>query len=337
MWTTHGLARAIVFSLIVLVLLVVLIGIALVSTRDGASGGPSGSIVISSVTDPGLPFLDNYVFDVGSRHLAKITLSDSSQENMYSFSPDARFVTFMGTTQDEVRSMIASHQHGDPMQVYYARVDNDSGPFPVTAKAQRLTQDITQQKISPVISDDGRTVLYTSRIATTSRPASDHSLNGYTIRSISDDLTSSALTINGARPQWYSNSVFFYLADDGLRAYDIVSATSTMLISTRSQLNNKIAISPDRRLLAFADPDSRTVFMYTISAHGYALTNISSINLAGYWVIFSPDGAYMAVQTADNGSPQLVIYDTVDFTQIGDPIQLTSLNNDRLFITAWLR
>jgi WD40 repeat protein len=303
-------------------------------TQSSVAEAPSGSILISSVTEPNAPFLDSYVLDVPTRQLVMVEPGTASQENMYEFSPNGTAITFLGATQALVQNMLSQHEQGDPMQVYRTTIQA-TGTLPSVSQAEALTNDVAYQKEVPVISDDGGSVLY-MEIPVDQIATSSPSIAGYTIHLLSD--ASSTLSVPGMYPQWYGQNDFYYLGGDGVRLYDIANATSTLVIPIAAQSNFKIATSHDGSMLAFTDPDSNTVFIYSISDNGYQLTPVKGLDVNGYWTAFSPDDAYLAVQTADNnGVPELLIFDTKNFAQIGGPISLSPLLNTRLFVTDWVR
>ena len=70
------------------------------------------------------------------------------------------------------------------------------------------------------------------------------------------------------------------------------------------------------------------------------LKPLSTVDMMGFWVVFSPDNRYAAIQTAARDArgmlvnPSLVIIDTASFKTV-KTIPLNPLLNDRLFVTAW--
>lgn len=325
--------------ILILVALLIVVGLfvlapALFGGSAGASETPGGSIVISSVTANNLPFLDTYVLNVGTGNLIMDEPDTSSQENMYSFSSNGTSVAFLGAPQTLVQKMVTQEAKGDPMQVYLGTFDPTAGTLPSVSQARGLTNDTADQKEVPVVSADGNSVLY-MEIPASEAASSSPSIAGYTIHLVSD-ATSSTLSVAGMYPQWFGQNTFYYLGSDGVRLYNITSATSTLVIPIQAQSDFKLAVSQDDSMLAFSDPDSSTIFMYSISDNGFQLTPLKSISATGYWVVFSPDNAYIAVQSADNsGTPEMLIFDTKTFSQVGQPISLSPLLNDRLFVTAW--
>lgn len=326
--------KAVIWVLVALLLAAGLV--ALVSDRlwgTTASAAPSGFIVLSSVTSESLPFLDAYVLNVQNGNLIMQEHSSVSQENMYSLSPNRAFIAFMGTTRPLVDKMIAAGTRGDPMQVYAAGFDQKTGALPSVSQARQLTYSVAEHKELPVVSNDGMILYVGSPINQTA--TSSHSTADYTIRLLTG--TSSSRSIPGMYPQWYGSNLFYYIASDGVRLYDIAQATSTLVIAKKGQSNFKLAVSHDGTMLAFLNPDAHTVFIYSLSANGLQLTPIKQISVGGYWAVFSPDDAYIAVQDVGaGGTPEILIYDTKDFAQIGAPIDLSQLLNDRLFVTGWL-
>lgn len=313
--------------------------LAMLAAWVGGFGKPAqsqGLIVISSVADGSFPLLDNYVLDIQQRKLVKADPSDTSQENMYSYSRVSDTTAFLGASSNDIQSQISANKHGDPMQVYVAKRDKDAYLFPTVDQATRLTNDISVQKMNPVISPGGGTIAYTSRRADAASTLSSTSTAGYSIVLINTEGTGST-TVPGIWPAWYSDDLFYYVASDGIRLYDIASGTSTLVIPIDGQANFKIAVSHDGGILAFSNPDSNSLFIYRISDSGLNLNPVVTESVPAYWMLFSPDDAQLAVQTADSAGPSMRFYDLRTFKQTGNPISLAPLDNDRLFANAWLQ
>jgi hypothetical protein len=220
------------------------------------------------------------------------------------------------------------------MEVYRTTFNQTSPTPPTASQAEALTTGTTVQKSVPVISSDGRSVLYVETPVRTAA-TTNKGIAGHTIRLISD--SSITLSVPGMYPQWYDTNHFYYLAKDGVRFYTISKATSTLVIPITAQSNFKLALSHDAHKLVFSDPDSQSVFIYGISGEGDRLILSNTIKVKGYWMVFSPGDLFMAVQTDSDGAPQIALYDTQSFSQIGQPIPLSPLLNNRLFVTSWVR
>ena len=92
--------------------------------------------------------------------------------------------------------------------------------------------------------------------------------------------------------------------------------------------------------MAFSNPDAEQVYFYRISNDGQLLKPVSTLKMRGFWIVFSPDSRYAAIQTAEGDDPAtlshpaLTIVDTATF-QTADVVPLDPLLNDRLFVTGW--
>lgn len=320
--------------LFLVVLLFLLFSVAALMRSNAAR--PDGTIIISSVTDPKFPFLDAYALDVKTGTFAQAEPDAVSQENMYAFSADYVAVAFLGATEQEVNGVVNQHKPADPMQVYVALRNVSPGSLPSVSQARKLTNDTTVKKSFPVISDDERSVLY-MQAPLGDTASSSRGVDSYTIRMFSDNKQT-PLSVSGMYPQWLGSNQFYYLASDGVRLYDVAYASSTLVLPVATQPNFKLSVSHKRDMLAFSNPDSQTIFLYSILAHGLQLEPIKTINMKGFWMAYSPDDSFLGVQTVDeNSAPRIIIFDTKDFAQVGQPIQLSPLMNDRLFVTAWIR
>jgi hypothetical protein len=192
------------------------------------------------------------------------------------------------------------------------------------------------QKKSPTISDDGHSVLFMEIPANQAASSSLH-VAEHIIRLISRNKITD-LRVPGMFPQWIGDNRFYYLASDGIHLYDIARTTSTLIVPIETRPNFKLAISHDHSILAFSNPDSRRIFLYSIKGNGLQLAPLDTMTMSGFWMVFSPDDKFMAVQTTDaNDAPLITIVETSHFQQVGSSIPLPALLNERLFVTSWSR
>ena len=127
-----------------------------------------------------------------------------------------------------------------------------------------------------------------------------------------------------------------------MRLFDTASfwASRIFVLPVEGRSNAKIGVSGDRTLLAFSNPDAEQVYFYRISNDGQLLKPVSTLKMRGFWIVFSPDSRYAAIQTAEGDDPAtlshpaLTIVDTATF-QTADVVPLDPLLNDRLFVTGW--
>jgi hypothetical protein len=257
---------------------------------------------------------------------------DVSLGNFYVFNRNASTFAFVGTTRSHLDQAIASAAApGSVMQLYRAAVH---APYtlPLPTEAQQITNSDSPFKSELAISDSGMSVAYVaSESSSASASSSIHVVMG----------NSEMPVVAGTQPQWYSDAAFYYVGADGVRLHDGALRRSTLVLPIETQGNYKIAVSPNRSLLAFSVPDSSSVFFYRISDNGLLLSLASTVMKRGYWIVFSPDSKYVAIQTATDANaggrsqPSLSIVDTSTFKDIGT-IPLTPLLNDHLFVTDWV-
>lgn len=335
---SQGLLRKIVVRALIALLLVAGLYMLLFWSNGKDQPTPSGTIFVTSSNIASSPFLETYAIHLDEKQIKHVGADETSVGTMYSFSGDGTVAAFIGITQDRIERALADKTlSGKIMQVYRAQVDT-SGSAPLASATEALTDGLDLGKTTPAISNDGRFVLYV-----TSSSTADTTGLGSVIHVVTTSSTSTSDTVieTGIHPRWFSDDSFYYIGADGVRLYNILSHSSTLVLPVRGQSNLKLAVSPDRQTLAFSDPDARKVFVYSISPNGSLLTPRKTIDILGFWVVFSPDNHFMAVQTAEEKAlnilerPSLVLFRTSTFTKIGQDISLSPMLNDRLFVTAW--
>ncbi len=319
---------------IVAVLIIALVLVSMVAGGRPAPGasGPSGAIFVTSTDDPQATFLETFAVNVADGSQTRVGEDGGSVGTFYSFSPDGRTVAFLGMTKDRLDAAAAQEAPvGSVMQLYRASL-TQAHMLPQPARATQLTNDDSLSKTSAMISDDGTRVLYVA--ADSSAPPATSS----TIHLVSNG-NDTPLTA-GIHPRWFSDTSFYYIAQDGVRLFDTTSSKSDLVLPVDGRSNAKIGLSNDRALFAFSNPDADQVYFYRISNEGKLLKPVSTLKMRGFWVVFSPDNKYAAIQTADGDDlttlthPSLTIVDTATFQTV-DVVPLDPLLNDRLFVTAW--
>ena len=295
----------------------------------------TGTILVSSTVDAASPFLETYAVRMDGTGVSQVGEDTASVGNFYSFTRDGSKTVFVGTNalqvQQEVKHEIAA---GDIMQVYEAPAQ--AGHIAVVGEAQQISTDHGDHKQMPAISDDGALVAYVTSTSSSRFVASS------TIHVIRVASSTELVSMRGSAPQWLNTVAFYYVAPDGVRLYNTSNRSSTLVIPVTGQSNFKLAVSPDRLMFAFSNPDSRSVYFYQVLNNGLILQPLKTLDTLGFWTVFSPDSRYVAIQTASsspNGTlsnPSLAIYATTSFEQV-DSVSLGELLNDRLFVTAWIR
>ena len=330
----YGLKRALaLLALLIIALGLVSLGAGMgSSTREKNAAGPTGTIFVTGADDPQTPFLETFAVDLADSSQTRIGEDSASVGIFYSFSLGGRNVAFIGMTKTRLDAA-AAHQAsvGSIMQLYEASLSEDHR-LPLPTQATQISNTDALSKTSPAISDDGAQVLYVAADAPS--PSATSSMIHLVSHGTDTPLTA------GFNPRWVSNTAFYYIAQDGVRLYDTASHQSDLVLPVDGQANVKIGLSGDKTLLAFSDPDAGQVYFYRLSNNGRLLTPVSTLKLRGFWVVFSPDSKYAAIQTAQGDDPNalthpaLIVIDTATFQTV-KTVPLDPLLNDRLFVTAW--
>ena len=308
---------------------------------------PHGSIIVTASSDPTDALLDTISLGVDSHTVTLVGSDDGSHGVEYAYSLNGAHVAFLGMSTSSIKKAEdGTTSGGMAIQVYTAMATNTP---PAPDNAHVVTQDPDMIKGVPSISNDGKYILYSST-NDTQRPGPQGTVGvaNYSIHlvsvgtaSTSTTATSSVLT-TGMHPHWISDTVFCYIAVDGVRIWDVARSQSTLILPIPGQSNFKLSISPDAKILAFSNPDAQEVFVYSLRADGTIAAELGSIGILGFWVVFSPDSNFMAIQTAQQQSeqdftdPSIEVYNTRTLKPINASILLKPLLNDSLFMTAWI-
>lgn len=283
------------------------------------------------------------VLDLDAGTLIHDGMDDGSIGYEHDVSADRSQVAFIGSTKDLFeKAQQGLIPFGEAIQVYVGSVGAD-GQLPPPDHSIAITTARTIEKRTPAISPDLTRVLYVAN-ADGTRPSDPkaRSLSTYDIHAALADGSDTTIA-QGIAPAWLSADAFLFVAADGIREYSFAEATSSLILPDALATNSKIAVSPDGSQLAVSDPDSRTVFLFTLDTRRFPARVGASRQIAtlAFWPLFSPDGKYLAIQTADdtgNGvvsDPRIDFYDLSDLHKLPDTVSLAGFDNDRLFMTSW--
>lgn len=296
----------------------------------------SGTIFVSSTIDPSSPLLDTYAVKLDGSGVTQVGEDAASVGDFYAFSRDGSKTVFVGTNALRVQQGSA-HQipAGDVMQVYEASVN--VGHVPVVGEAQQIGDDRGDHKVMPAISDDGALVAYVTS-ASTSRSVASSTVHVVKVAASSTLVVS----LPGTMPQWLNSVAFYYVSPDGVRLYNTSDHSSTLVLPIAGQSNFKLAVSHDRSMMVFLNPDAQSVYFYQILKNGLVIQPLKTLPVLSFWAVFSPDDQEIAIQTVSSApanapaNPSLSVYSITSFSQVSS-IPLDGLLNDRLFVTAWTR
>ena len=294
--------------------------------------GPTGTIFLTGTADDSSPFLNTFALDVIAGSLTRLGEDARSLGNFYTFTSDRRIAAFVGTTRDRLDALIIRQiTPGAVMQIYRAPVVGHQLPLP--SQKYLLTADNSPIKSSPAISDDAEHVAYVA--------ASSSSEQISSLVHVVDTKGNDTTLVTGTQPRWYSNGSFYYIAPDGVRLFDTAASISTLVLPIPGQSNYKLALSHDHSTLVFSVPDAKAVYFYRITDRGFTLAPEKTLAMRGFWVVFSPDDRFAAIQTAEGDTPNtltqpsLVIVDLASFA-VAKTMPINDLLNDRLFISDWV-
>ena len=297
---------------------------------------PSGKIYLT-VGLPATSVLHSRVLDVVTGKITNEGIDESSLGYFYTFSRAGDMIAFVGTTKEMLDAAKAGTTSAtSAFQLYHTSV---AKPLPTPTHAQQVTQLVSGGLWSPSISPDGSRILYMTRapvITETSSPA-DFTVH-LTTSGADTELT------HGNFAQWYTNTTFIYIAEDGVRTYDIATKQSILLLPMHTAANTKLALSPDGTLLSLSNPDARKVFIYKITTplSLASLDLLKELDTLGFWAVFSSDSHYITVQTAAEDpqtqqltGPRLDFYNTQDFAPARESVPLHQFSNDSLWVSGW--
>ena len=222
-------------------------------------------------------------------------------------------------------------------QLYIVEYDT-SDPFPSIdglSSVEGTPAGATLRALS--VSDSGR-VVYMSLLGERGSEVFTDT-NSWDIRMASDEGGDVLLT-GGAYPSWIDEDLFVFLKNDGLYIYDTrdLSERRVWGIDRGVALTNmKIGLSPEGQSVAWSVPHEGKVYILDISGAvngiGAQVTNV--IDATAFWAVFSPDGRFLALQTADAAqNARLDVYDTEEFKQRAT-LGLGDVNTASVFVTDW--
>jgi hypothetical protein len=256
-----------------------------------------------------------------------------------SYSPGLSMKTFIGASDEYVSK----------------NKDKDIVPFQVFIGANdtvaRMTNNNFEIKSLPSINNLGK-ILYAKK----STPKNINPLNiyaeHYSIQMI-NELGEEVYMSSGFDPKWISDNTFIFLKDDGVYMRNIEAKYSVNLLSLqdlgldnsqRLQINSHLTVSKDGKMFAVSNLDNKSVGIYKIENIEEAkFSKVGTVEVTGFWPVFSPDSEYVAVQVADIANadvapkPKLQIYKLSNLQKIEKEIDLDEYYQDYMFINDWIK
>ena len=160
--------------------------------------------------------------------------------------------------------------------------------------------------------------------------------------------------INGAyQPQWSPDgSKLIYLKVDGLYEFALDSNNETKVVSIPEgglvTATSMMALSPDGSKLLWTTAKAGVISLFKIDSWDtFAIAEIGRMQIPEtefYWPVFSPDGAFYAIQAIDQlkgddlyrKNPRIEIRPTMSRT-ISLTYPITNFNFDQLFSDTWIQ
>ena len=258
-----------------------------------------------------------YTYDLGSKELVPVQTGTDSA-NSVGFSNDGALRAFVGW-QDVGNS-----------QVYVSSL--------ATNTLYLLTKDSLSYKRLPRWSPDDQRIAFTA--TTIASPATLADWSGYVVdrEGITHRISS------GAYPDWLTDNEGVILRTDGLYLFNLAEKHVVRVIPTISgdaRFNMRIAVSPDKKRLAWSMPDNGSIQLYDItSLTPVTLENAGVLESHSFWVEFSPDSSKLAAQEVEwnalntNPRPRIVIFD-LESKQKETVLDLSSYNQQYMFLSEW--
>lgn len=284
--------------------------------------------------------VQSYVFEDGSFNKSQST-GVTKFDQYYSYSRDGNKSVFFAVP---VIDDMLEDTWGAQAKLYVADTSNNDDPsFPDLADAVMIDETNIPHKQHPNVSNAGD-VLFNSWEHADS-PEVEKS-NEWSIHIAKDGEPAKFLT-NGFMPKWISDTEFLFLKNDGLYfANTDLTVLKKMATSSAPivQSNNRFDISADGTMLAWTQPHIPQVFIYSI-AGGSSLELQRSILEKSFWVLFSPSGNYLALQTIDlyaggreeNPQSKIEFYDIATFAKVPElEINFEGFDQMNMYMTDWV-
>ena len=258
-----------------------------------------------------------YSYDLDTKQLAPIP-TQLAGANTITFSPDGKLSAFVGWQEDS------------DSQVYVSSLE--------TGNLYQLTRDNLFYKRLPQWSPDGEHVAFTA----TDNLAAGTSLEDWGAYTV--DMQGYTYKIaSGAYPVWLSAELGLILRTDGVYLFNLAEKNVVKIISVNgeAQFNMRLAVSPDKKTLAWSTPGGGKIHLYTIkSLTPVSIEEVATLDTHGFWIAFSPDSTKLAVQEVDwetlttRPNPRISIFDL----SVGGSkkvLDLSQYNQQYMFLSDW--
>ncbi len=271
--------------------------------------------------------LDLYSFDIGTDELS-VVLAEAGQHTMTSrISPDGTQVAFASVGED----------HSDIMRLF------------VSDKEMRNMEEIAHDddlviKRNPVWSHDGTRIAFAAK---DNSDGDDVSVESWGVYVYETSTLSLDFVSKGTNPIFLPDDSLLILKNDGIhRVVQNTGADTLVLPASDPRANMRFDVSPDGTKLAWVLPIIDRINILEISSlEPFVATPMQSIYGDAFWPVFSPGGEYLAVQAFDwegeEGAgrypvnQRLTIYSLKEESWVPLVLDLTSFDQDALFITDW--
>ncbi len=273
------------------------------------------------------------------------------------FSPDGKWAAFNGVSAADVQLGGWDSSSPTAYQMYLSPVKNatasDKDKFQeIKDNAKRVSFVSGKAKTLTGVNNNGEILMHSldnypgdqNHI----RPAEE-----YTIRLISS--MGETVIGNGTYPKWITNDLIVYFKNDGVYCKILSTGLEQMLIPYDSnvsiQINSKMGVSKDGKLLAVSIPDAKRLHIFDIDV----TSNVSIISpkvdfdATGFWPVFSPDNKFIALQEVDlnaftpmkiaiaDPKPSLSIWRLDDLSKVEYSIDLRDFYQTHIFVSDWVK
>ena len=201
----------------------------------------------------------------------------------------------------------------------------------------------------PQISLNNDQVVFNESTATTSTSAAFFTPSGWNIY-LASTSSGARLIAHGMYPHWSPDgSTILYLADDGIRMYNLSSSTNALvwpIQGGKASARMMFTVSRDGTQIAWTNPLYSTITLAHIDSWSpFRMSTIYSMtDVFAFWPIFSPSGNQLAFEQVDwttnpiqNQQPtnaRLTIFDIASHHR-SVVTSLSSFDQMALFVTGW--
>ena len=211
-------------------------------------------------------------------------------------------------------------------------IDKTTGGF------DQLTTDALRRKRTPQWSPDASRVAFTATESDSPDGVKDWGV-------YVSDLDGKVMKIApGMYPLWLSPNRGLYLGEDGVYAFDIQNKAIGKVLplegGTATQ-SMRVAISPDLKHFAWSVPGRGIIYVYDItSLDPLVLEKSKEITSSSFWVVFSPNGKYLAAKEVDwdtletAPNPGIVAFGLKDNSRT-ELLDLSAYNQQAMFLSDW--